>query len=370
MNFTCNTKPLSDALSLGVINANVSNFYKKSTIAQVSAIKNVLKINLEADSICSEILINGRGDEDACAPVFVSSVLLKQLVSTFDTSTVTFEFQENGLVIHSGRSKFSLPKMLDESEMELRSPMSNVSANMGSTYSEVNKDNWKFIKDNQMYAIAMAFAQPVYTKVWMGDSGDVLVGDLTNGVFTHSKKGDLHTTCLLQDTIINLFNSLPDGAQLVEDGSDYILNVKTDGFSYVSRFTPQYENDDIGYYSAEDVFGSLRHSDDCVTVNIAAVNKFLSQASLLSTSTEDKINFGVTGSTLRIHDNNVNCSVDVKGSAKFDYTVPFKTELLRLVLSHFSSDEITFAPYILDGELNGVVFWNDDMTTVLAGVDE
>ena len=102
MNFTVNTKPLIEALNLGVINSNVSPFHKKSTIIQVSADEHDLKLNIEAESIKSELILKGSGDSKSVEKIFVSSLLMKQLVSTFDSATVTLEFAEGGLILHSG----------------------------------------------------------------------------------------------------------------------------------------------------------------------------------------------------------------------------------------------------------------------------
>ena len=89
MIFECNTKPLSDALNLGVINSNVSNFHKKSCIVQVSATKSDLVINIESSRICTQLNLKGRGDSDDYSTIFVDSLLIKQLMNTFDTPKVS-----------------------------------------------------------------------------------------------------------------------------------------------------------------------------------------------------------------------------------------------------------------------------------------
>ena len=122
MNFNVSTKPLTDALNLGVINQNVSKFYQKSCLAQVTASKRDLKINLEASNVLSELHLRGSGDSEETVTTFVDCLLLKQLVSTFEANVTTFEFTEGGLILHSGKSKFTLPKMIDDSELELNSP--------------------------------------------------------------------------------------------------------------------------------------------------------------------------------------------------------------------------------------------------------
>ena len=74
--FTVSTKPLIDGLNLGILNANISNFFQRSTMAQVTANKNTLVINLEAAFIYSEVEFKGMGTEDESATIFVNSSLL------------------------------------------------------------------------------------------------------------------------------------------------------------------------------------------------------------------------------------------------------------------------------------------------------
>ena len=367
MKFIVSTKPLCDGLDLGVINANVSKFYQKSCVAQVSADKHNLKINLEAASIVSEIRLKGSGDSDQLNTIFVDSLLLKQLVSTLDSSTVTLEFTEGGLILHSGKSKFTLPKVLDAVDVELKAPST---AYESTNVIDIDKADWKFIKENQMYAIAMSFIHPVYTKVWVGESCDVLVGDFDNSLFTHSKKTKLGNTCLLSDTIVNLFNSLPDGAKLIRFGDEYIINVKTDGFEYIAQFTPDYEsNENIGSYNSDIILSMMNRSTEHVTFNAPALNKFLSQAALLSTSTEDSITLSVGDGLLKLSDNNVDCSIVVNGDIPGSYSVEFKTAMLKSVISKYGEESVCISPMKQGEDVAGVIIWNDDLTTVLAGVE-
>lgn len=367
MKFIVNTKPLSDALNLGVINANVSKFYSKSCLAQVTADKHMLKINLEAAFILSEIKLKGAGDSDSTTTIFVDSLLLKQLVSTFESSTVTLEFTDGGLILHSGKSRFTLPKLMDEVDLELAAPEL---PDHSSEPIAINKDDWKFIKENQMYAIAMSFIHPVYTKVWVGNDGDVLVGDFDNSLFTHSKKSKLDTTCLLSDTIINLFNSLPEGANLIKSDKSYLINVVTDGFEYISQFTPQYESDeDVGSYNADIILGMMNPSKEfSVVFSAPAVNKFLSQAALISSSSDDVIKLSIADGQLLLEDKNVQCKVAVTGDVVEPYSVEFKTVLLKSVISNYSED-VNISPMMQEDSVVGITVWNKDLTTIIAGVD-
>lgn len=366
MRFTTNTKPFADALSLGIINSNVSNFHKKSCIVQLSADSNTLRINIEAAMICTEIRMKGSG-EGSPATVFVDSMLLKQLASTLDSSTVTLEFEENGLVIHSGKSKFNLPKMVDSTEFELRAPEL---ANYSAASIDIDRSDWKFIKEYQMYAISMAFIHPVYTRVWVGADGDVLVGDFDSSLFTHSKKSKLGNQCLLSDTIINLFNSLPEGAKLTPIGRDYLIQVTNDSFDYSTQFTPLYEDDEeVGSYNSDIFLEMMGHPDEHSVIATGAVTKLLNQALLLSSTSEDTIQFSISKGILQLKDRNVDGQLSVEGDLSLDYSVEFKLEMLKKVLSNYPDDNIKISPMIQEDTTVGIVVWNDELTTIVAGVE-
>ena len=119
MKFTVSTKPLQDGLSLGVIKSNVSKFYQKSCLAQITADKHTLTINLEAASITSELLFKGVGEGEDKVTTFVDCLMLKDLVSTLDNNTTILEFVDGGVILISGKSKFTLPQMIDESDLEI-----------------------------------------------------------------------------------------------------------------------------------------------------------------------------------------------------------------------------------------------------------
>lgn len=366
MKFTTNTKPLSDSLNLGIINSNVSNFHKKSCVVQVSADADTLKINIEAALICTEIKLKGSGEGEP-ATIFVDSLLMKQLINTLDSATVDLEFTEGGLTIHSGKSKFTLPKMIDSTEFELKAPV----VPDGSVETiDIDKSDWKFIKDNQMYAISLAFIHPVYTRVWVGESGDVLVGNIDVGLFTHSSKSKLGSTCLLSDTIINLFNSLPDGAKLTKVDRDYVIQISADSYSYVTQFTPLYENDEgVGDYSSGMILTTMQKPATGVKIPTAAVTKLLNQAILLSTTSEDTIKLSVDNNTVYLRDKNVDGQIPASGDASIKFELEFKLELLKQVISNYADDNIEISPSIRDDEVTGIIVWNADLTTIVAGVE-
>lgn len=364
MKFICNTKPFADSLDLGIINSNVSNFHQKSCTVELTASDKMLKINIEASQIFTEIHIPGKGEGEP-ASIFVDSLLLKNLASTFESSTVTLDFEENGLVITSGKSKFTLPKMVEGGDFDLKAPQ--VPENLDGAI-DIDQADWKFIKEYQMYAISMAFINPVYTKVWVGQNGDVLVGDFDNSLFTHSVHSKLGKTCLLSDTIINLFNSLPAGSKLIPLDDSYVIQLKTDSYEYLTQFTPLYESDEsVGSYNSDIFLGMMQHSENGVKVNTVALTKALNQALLLSTNTQDSIFFSFADGVLHLTDKNVDCSMEVEGVSN-DFKVEFNLERLKKVIANYSDEIINFIPMMQDNEVVGIMVWNSQLTTIVAGL--
>lgn len=370
MVFTTNTKPLVDALALGVINSNVSKFYNKSCILQIAAQGSDLTLNVEAKQIKSEIHLKGFSDIQETQIRLVDNLVFKQLVGTFDTSTVQIEFIEGGISLISGSAKFNLPNIIDVSDVQLNRP--DAATTDVVTPVEVDKTSWKFVKDNQMYAIAMSFMKPVYTYVYVDQDGHVIVGDMDNGLFTLSKKSDLGITCLLPDTIVNLFNSLPEGATISNGPNrSYNIHVKTDSFSMLSQFTPFYEdNEEIGSYNADVILGMMAEPDESVSVKTAALSKFLSQASILSTNVDDTIEFKYESGTNKIvlSDSHVNNEVPCDGSAA-DVKIMFRLDSLRQVINNYSDEQINLTPIINDGDPVGILVCGPSLKTMIAGVE-
>lgn len=370
MKFTVSTKPLDDALSLGVIKSNVSKFYQKSTLAQVTADRKSLRINLEAAAVTSELVLKGVGDADEPKTVFVDCLLLKDLVSTLDANTTEIEYAEGGIVLHSGKSKFTLPQVLEEADIELKKP-STVPAE--AEVIDLNKADWKFVDDHQMFAIAMSFIHPVYTNVWVGNNGDVLVGDFDNSIFTRSNRSKLGSTCLLPDTIINLFNSLPEGSKIMKLDKSYLIKVTTDSFEYSAEFIPKNEADEgVGSYNSEIILGMLQTDDaKSISVNVEKINKALSQATLLNKDNEAKMTFNLSGNTLILSDENIDCTIDLDKPAPEDYTQKFKTVFLKSILANMDEETIKIMPMKQDEDtLVGIVVWTKNMAVVLASVEE
>ena len=231
--------------------------------------------------------------------------------------------------------------------------------------------DWKFIKDYQMYAVALSFVHPIYTNAWIGESGDVIVGDFDNSLFTFSKKNKLGRTCLLPDTIINLFNSLPEGANITLMDKSYRVDVKTDGFEYASEFSPKYEDEDNnGNYAADAILGAVqKDAENSIKVAVAPIAKFLSQADLLASGGDNRIEFSIVGDEVRIKDENVDCKVKFEGTCK-EFTIPLNSSLFKPIIGHVDSETINIAPAEVDGEVSGLTIWTDNLTVMVGALDE
>ena len=366
MKFTLSTKPLADALDLGVIPANISKYYRMSCLAQLTATRRELRINLEASNVYTEILLKGTGDEDGPIVGFVDCLVLKQLVGTFEANTTTIEYTSGGILLHSGSSKFTLPFLAEFTEGELKRPQLPAE---GSPTVPVDLNDWKFIKEHQMYAIALSFVHPIYTNAWVGESGDVIVGDFDNSLFTFSKKSKLGRTCLLSDTIINLFNSLPEGATVTLMDKSYRVDVKTDSYEYASEFMPQYEDENNGSYSADGIKGSVhKDADNTIKLPVAPIAKVLSQADLLSSGSDSPIRFSVSGQEVRIYDDNVDCKLKFEGTCK-EFDVPLDAGLFKSIIGHVDSETINVCPAMLDDTVGGLVVWSDNLTVMVGAQD-
>lgn len=371
MKFTVATKPFSDSLNLGIIPSNISKFYQKSCIAKLTMSETELRVNLEVAKICTELVLTGKGDMSSSAgespEIFVDSALLRQLVSTFDTPTTDIEFLENGIILHSGAGKYNLAKTADATAYDLKRPdMSSMSEAV-----PVNADNWKFISDNQMYAVAMSFVHPVYRNVWIGESGDVLVGDYDHSLFTWSEKGDLPSTCLVSDTVVNLITSLPEGAQIYRAGESYVVQLTTDGFIYFTQFDPDYEsNPEVGSYNSDIILTLMDKSDEhSVAVDSKTLNKYMSQADLLSHDSEDTITLLSEGGKIYIRDDKIDGQIPADKPCDMDYSVEFRTRILKMLIRHLDSDAVHIKPRIDEDGVVGMIFYTDNMVVVLGGVE-
>lgn len=369
MTFTVSTKPLQDAVNLAIINSNVSKFYRKSCIVQITANKSALKLNVEASDIISSVELRGECDEDTTNTIFVDSLLFKQLVSTFDTNTVSINFEDNGITLISGSSKFSLPKLADGEDTAFDEPKNPSNVEADATY-DIHKDIWKYTKDHQMYALASTLINPIYHRVFVGnDSGDIIVGDYDNSLFTYTTGGDIKDACLLSDTIINLFNNIPEDSKLYKFGTNYVIYSATDAYTFISEFIPRYESDeDVGSYNSEAVLGLMKTPDKFITLDVSEISKYLSQVGIIAKGPDVVTDFSVADGVVTLKTKNSSKKFNI-GVSDVVFTTVFKTSLLQSVLSNYSN-EVHIAPMTQEDDITGILVWNDKLTTVLGSVEE
>lgn len=368
MKFVVATKPLKSATSLGIIKANISKFYSRSGIAQITATRDALKINIQASGIKTRMTLAGSGDSDDSATVIVDCSVFKNLIDSIDSELISIEFVPGGINVHADTSKFAISQMIDATDMRLEEPMD---ASGAETSVAVNPADWQFVKDHQMYAVATKDAHPVYKNAWVGAGGDVLVGDFDLSMFTYSKRGAFGNTCLFPTSIINLFASIPEGSTIAKVGKNYVLTVTSDNYSMVTEIAPKYEDDAaVGSYNAKIILDMLVHPESYITIEAGAITRFINQTSIISKSELDKVfDFVVNGNELTLANATSSYSMEVEStSANNNFTVKFNADLFKSVLSNFDDETINVAPTIRGNKAIGCIFWTDNLTTILAGV--
>lgn len=373
MKFTVSTKPLKNVTDLGIIKANISKYYYRSSIVQITASRDTLKLNIEASGIKTRMTLKGSGDSDKPVTIMVECAKFKTLLNSIETDVVTLEFIEGGMYVHAGSSKFAISQMVDSADVQLSEPIDQYQAASTMT---IKPEDWQFIKDHQMYAISGSENHPVYKHVWISENKDVIVGDYDLGIFTYSKRGDFGSTCLLSSSLINLLTSIPEGSTISKVDRNYVLTISTDSYSMITEFTPKYEDDEaVGSYNSEIILGMLNHPEKYIKLEVSPIIKFINQSAILSQTDADKIlDFTIKDETLTLTNRTSSYSMPV--SATDPYTVKFATEFIKSVLSNFDSDEICIAPMTRDTTdedgkptkmVIGCIFWTDTLTTVLAG---
>lgn len=373
MKFTVSTKPLKEGLNLCVVESNVSKYYPMSRLIQITVTNDMLRINTDSPLILTELRYKGIGVGETKS-IIVDSICFKKLISTITASYVELEITDC-LVIRAGKSSFNIPKYIDVSEVSLATPK-DINADNDDIIGSISKSDWKFIKDHQMFARGTSISNVVYTYVWIGESGDVLVGDLTNGLFTHSNIEGIGKTCLFSDTIINLFYTLPDNTNIIPCEDNYLVTFKTDSYDYVSEISPKYESDDNGYYLAEDIINMMGvDSAHMLMVNVADINTALNQAQLLSDSKNATVIWDVHSGSITIKDHNINCVIPAEGDQSDDYSLVFNLAILKAVISNCSEQTIGITPTynsddLVNSEAVGITIVSGDLTMVVAGEEQ
>lgn len=371
--FTLSTKPLKNSLGLAIIDANVSQFVSKSTVVQIEVADNKLHIITEASAITSMVELAGTQDGDP-ASMLIDAVLFKKLVSTITAQQITLELTDNYIIVYAGKSKFNLPKLGGTDQMSLNKP-TKIEDSAAETAKVVDKKVWKFVHDHQLFAKATSPEIPIYTYVYAGDSGDVLVSDYKKSIFTHSSVGNspFDEPVLITDTIVNLFTAVPDGAKIVPNTSEgsYIVLVSTDGYTYTAEFFPQYENGDLGNYNAETFIPLFSVVDKPVsTVQVSDVKAMIVQASLLSNTRDNCIRCTVDPEQVTFSADNVNCVIPSNGGPDSSYSLDLDFTQFKSIVSSAPSATINISPVEYDGSINGITLVSDSLTVVIAGVGD
>lgn len=369
MKFTMSTKPLATALDLAVPN-NVSNYYLIGTIAQVSVSGKEMIINFQTKGILSEVRFKGAPEKpDMSESVFVSNKILKQLIASFDTNTVEFDFVEGGLRITSGKSSFLLPKVSDASEIQLTRP--NESA-YDTDVSNLDTNAWKFIKNNQLHLLSSSFEFPVYTMMYVSENGDVMTGDFIDSMFSHSMKSDLGQTCLISTSIADILSTIPDNATFKRNESNYLIQVSGEGYEYVGEIFPKHESDsDMGEYNAEIIMETLVHPEHFISVNPESIRKVLNQAALLVSVDDDVMYITFEKSSMNLKNKSVDCSIPATGTEEVTTGVVLKlaTKNLKKMLKPYVNESVNVAMLFEGDEAKGMLLFDDDVATVVGGVD-
>lgn len=373
MKFTVNTKPLKNVTSLGIIKANISNYYYRSGVIQITASRDTLVLNIEASGIKTKMTLRGSGDEDRTVATIVDCAKFKQLIDSIDSAVLSIEFIDGGIYVKAGNSKFTIPQTLDVNDVQLDEPTSDY---VSDSTVAIKPAEWQFVKDHQMYALSKSKEHPVYTNVWIGADGKVIVGDIDLGRFTYSHQGTFDTTCLLPASLINLLTSIPENSLVSKAGKSYLLSVETDSYTMVTEFTPKYEDDEaVGSYNSNIILSRMSHPESFITINVDPIIKFINQTSILNQSDLDKIlDFVVADNNLTL--SNRIGSYSTEANTASDFSIKFDLDLFKGVISNFDSDEIHLAPMFGSGTDDngnniqipvGCIFWTEDITTILAG---
>lgn len=373
MKFTLSTKPLKNAMALGIIKANISKYYYLSNIVQITATQDTLKLNIVATGIKTRMTLHGSGEANTTASIMVDCSKFKSLIESIETDVITLDFIDGSLYVRAGSSKFAIPQMLDVEDVQLTEPIDITAATSSIA---IKPANWQFIKDHQLYAISTSEKFPVYTNAWVSGDNEVLIGDYGIGMFTYSKFSDFGSTCLLPPSLVNLFTSIPEGSMISKIDKDYVLIIETDSYSMVTEFTPRYEEDEsVGSYNAPIILGRMEHPEDFVTIDVSPIIKFINQTSILNQSDADKfIQFTIEDGKLTLASKSNTYTMDV--ATQQSYTVKFVTDFIKSVISNFDTDQVNVAPMSgvqVDDNGNtvertvGCIFWTDKLTAILAG---
>ena len=371
MIFTISTKPLKTAISLAVVNKNINKNIQKSAIAQLSMSEKNFRINTEAASISTEVTLFGSGDGDAT--IFVDAQTFKNLISTIDSTQIKIEFDGDGtdttfIKVISGASEYIIPRVFDAGKISMKRPM-----DVSTDGVDLDKSAWKYVSDHFLFALPHEkSAFPVYNNIWVGENGDIIVGDMVESLFVHCAKSNLGATYLLSESIVNLLCSVPDGSKIKKgDDDSYTIAFTSDSFTYLAEFVPKVENDENGNYRSNAILPLLAGSKaQYVDVKVSDISKILSQLKIVA-GNEIGITLKLSADEMRFSGKTINASIPAAGNFAEPIERRFKVSLLSGITANLPEDSVRITRAMLkksDGsEINtGLVFTSGDMTVVCA----
>lgn len=370
MKFNLSTKPLKDAMDLGIISSNISKFFEKSTVIELTVEDDTLRLNTQATSILSESYIQGHNEGgQGVASAIVDATLFKSLIGTIDASEIGLTFGDNALVVTYGKSKFNVPLLLtDEDEVSLDRPKTD---DLDSHFcGELHPDTWKYIQEHQLYAVAMSQIDKAYTRVWVSEDKGVLTGDPNLSLFTYQPSCDLVGSCLVSTTVVNLMSILDAGSKMYNiDDDNYVVVVDQDSFKFVSQFTVDHENSNgIGSYASDMIFDMvLEDSDNEVNIEANKLYGTIKQAALFVTPSDPLIYMESGSDGLKLTNNNVDCKIS--SDASMEYSIGFTVSDIDTVVSHMGGENLTMSPIIKENEVFGIRFKSGDMVALIGGVE-
>lgn len=370
MRFKLNVTPLKDAMNLCIISSNISKFFEKSTVIQLTAEGSNLRLNTQATSLLSEVVIKGDNEDNSTACAIVDNSLFKSLISSLDVNEVTLDFQDTVLEVKAGRSKFNVPKLLmDEDGICLDRPILEENL-QDRTCSELHPSIWKYIQEHQLYAVASNQIHKVYTYVWVDSDKGVLTGDPNMSFFTYQPNSDLGSNCLISNTIVNLLAAMEEGTQLyMINDTNYLVKMNIDSFSFCSQFTVEHEDETgIGIYDSDMIFDMVLdeyQTESCVSRGKLSSN--IKQAQLFASSTNSLISVESNDKGMYLVNDNVNCRIS-KDIGR-EYSCSFNLSDLDIVVSHIDEDNMTVSPIVKEEEVFGLRFKSGDMVALVGGVE-
>lgn len=374
MKFTSNVKPLQDVLDLVVVPSNISKFYAKSTILQVSIdSKGQLILNSEADSVISEARLKGSVDKIESTTTFVDSVQFKALIATLDSPTVQLDFDGGHIVVQSGRSKFSIPNPGIDGTMALQSPVEP-----SGTEFDLKSDIWKSVKDKQMYSLSDNFVKLVYTYIFNGTK-EIMVGDYMNGLFTRTPKVGLPSQCLLSSNVVSVILSVDNDSKGYHVDRSFVIVSTTDTYQFISELKPKYETSpEVGSYNSEMISELFTKADmDGILLPIVKVKLLLLQSNLLLEGDSPSIKWSCADNILRFTSDKGEVDGEIEGKLTGKpkkWELEFKLKNIMSVISNLDGENIGVYPsFQEEGDeviCNALVFKDDSVEVILAGLEK